>query len=1039
MFSFKRALAGTAALLMPVAVAPLLIAPQGQAAPQIQAAPIDASTLGSSPSTAAGSCWEIKERRASAPSGSYWLLTPSMSAPAQFYCDQSTDGGGWVLVGKGRDGWTTDYAGKGTAAALQSPDTVPMSSVTHQLPSTTIDQLLDGGRVDGLSEGVRIRRAKDRNGTSWQEARLVFASKSRWSWTFGAEHRLASWKFDWLSGWGGTSESYGSGQSTNRMVNSTDTKKKFRVGFGYGTSVSGYTDGASHLWSATNGGGSALPYAQVYLRPRITSTDSDFVRVADSGAPARPNGASLNSNALVSPWGVSGLRGSTSTEGNVEVQAFTESGGKMYVGGNFQYVQRDAAGTGRVEQSFLAAFDLETGEWDPAFRPVLDEQVRALATLPDGTVVAGGAFGTANGRSATGVVALDAATGATRTGWGLTVENRTTAGVLNVRALDVSGSHLYIGGAFTHLSGGNAPSRVVYARNAARVDLTTATPDTNWNPDLNGSVIDLDGSDDLSRLYAVGYFSTSKGAAAFRSAALTTGPGAGLATSAWAPTWSNREHNYQQAVQQTGDRVFVGGAEHSLFSFDSSTFDRLSGNIMKTGGDVQAAATDGELLFASCHCAQWTYSDAYTWSTLNSGWTQADSIKWLGVWDAATGAYVPDFTPNLSMRKGSGPWAVTVDSLGRVWAGGDIETVRTGQGQKFSGGFARFARTDSTAPGAPASFRVTAQTADSVTLSWGATPDPSGVTYQLLLDDRPVAVTAGGTTTVTVPRVTGGRYFVRATDNRGNVGASTSVLTLGGPPVNEAPTASFTAAVTDRTVSLDARSSTDDVGLVSWTWSMGDGTTLSGERVTHTYERSGDYTVTLTVRDTDGLTSISTRRVTATSTSSTHVVQPGAQWKWYYRAAAPPSTWRTTSFDDGSWSSGAGHLGWGAPEVVTNIDTFADPTDRPVTAYFRRSFQVDRATDVVGLKITTIADDGAVIYVNGVEVARQNMRDGAVTHTTYAPTARRHAVASASPLVIEVPVSLLVSGANVISAETHVNFRRTADLTFDLSATLTTQ
>lgn len=1033
MLSVKRAVAAGVSLLVSVAFAPTLLATQAEALV------IEAAALGTAPDKAAGSCWEIKQRRPSAASGAYWLLTPRMAAPARFYCDQATDGGGWVLVGKGRDGWTTEYAGKGDAAALQSPDTVPMSSVTHQLSSPAIDQLLDGGRVDALSEGVRIRRARTRDGSSWQEVRLRFSDKSRWSWTFGAEHGLSGWQFDSLPGWGGNSESFGSGQTYNRMVNSTNAAKKHRIGFGYGTSIAGYTDSTSFLWAATNGAASALPYAQVYLRPRIVSSDSDFTAIPDAGLPARPNRPSLNSNALVSPWGVNGLKGSTSTEGNVEVQAFTESGGKMYVGGNFRHVQRDAAGAGRVEQSFLAAFDVQTGEWDPTFRPVLNEQVRALATLPDGTVVAAGAFSQANGRPATAIVALDPTTGATRTSWNLTVENRVSGGVLNIRALDLSGGKLYIGGAFSHLSGGTAPSRVVYARSAARVDAATGTPDPGWNPEFNGSVIDIDGADDGARVYAAGYFSTSKGAAASRVAALQTATGAALDTPAWKPTWSSNSGNYQQAVQQVGNRVFVGGGEHALFGFDTATFTRQTGNIMKTGGDVQAAETDGELLYASCHCSQWTYSGAYTWSTLNAGWTQADAIKWLGVWDAATGAYVPDFVPNLSMRLGSGPWAIEVDSLGRVWAGGDIETVRTSAGQKFSGGFARFQRTDSTAPAAPASFRVVSETSDSVTFRWDAAPDPSGVTYQVLLDDRPVATTSSGVLTATVPRTTSGRYFVRATDARGNVGATSPVLVLGAPPVNQAPAASFTARMTDRTVTLDGTSSTDDVGVVSHTWDLGDGTTKTGPTVTHTYARSGDYTVRLTVADATGLRSTTSQVVRASSATTQEAIPSGSTWKWYYRSAAPGQGWNTLAFDDSSWNSGAGVLGWGASAVRTPVDTFADPAERPITAYFRHSFRVTGLSRVVSLRLDAVADDGAVVHVNGVEVGRQNMRDGAVTHTTYAPTARRHSVAADSPLVIDVPVSLLVEGTNVVSVETHLNYRRTPDLTFDLKATVVTQ
>ena len=49
---------------------------------------------GSSELQAAASCWEVKQTAPAAPSGSYWLLTPQMPAPEQFYCDQETDGGG---------------------------------------------------------------------------------------------------------------------------------------------------------------------------------------------------------------------------------------------------------------------------------------------------------------------------------------------------------------------------------------------------------------------------------------------------------------------------------------------------------------------------------------------------------------------------------------------------------------------------------------------------------------------------------------------------------------------------------------------------------------------------------------------------------------------------------------------------------------------------------------------------------------------------------------------------------------------------------
>ncbi|WP_202798083.1 hypothetical protein, partial [Serinicoccus profundi] len=113
-------------------------------------------------------------------------------------------------------------------------------------------------------------------------------------------------------------------------------------------------------------------------------------------------------------------------------------------------------------------------------------------------------------------------------------------------------------------------------------------------------------------------------------------------------------------------------------------------------------------------------------------------------------------------------------------------------------------------------------------------------------------------------------------------------------------------------------------------------------------------------------------------------------------------------------------------------------TDRPRAAYFVREFEVADADRVVSLVLDTVADDGAVVYVNGVEVGRQNMREGEVTHFTYAPSARRREVAQADPLVIEVPVGLLVDGTNVVATQTHLNYRGTRDISFDLEAAITT-
>src|ERR1700742_3974422 len=69
---------------------------------------------GTSSSTPGASCWGIKQAFPQSADGLYWLRSQAMASAGQFYCDMTTDGGGWVLVGRGREGWTWSPSGQGT-------------------------------------------------------------------------------------------------------------------------------------------------------------------------------------------------------------------------------------------------------------------------------------------------------------------------------------------------------------------------------------------------------------------------------------------------------------------------------------------------------------------------------------------------------------------------------------------------------------------------------------------------------------------------------------------------------------------------------------------------------------------------------------------------------------------------------------------------------------------------------------------------------------------------------------------------------------
>ncbi|MBZ5739515.1 PKD domain-containing protein [Nocardioides mangrovi] len=258
---------------------------------------------------------------------------------------------------------------------------------------------------------------------------------------------------------------------------------------------------------------------------------------------------------------------------------------------------------------------------------------------------------------------------------------------------------------------------------------------------------------------------------------------------------------------------------------------------------------------------------------------------------------------------------------------------------------------------------------------------------------------------------------------------------------NQPPVAAFSSTTNHLTASFDATGSSDDSAIASYDWDFGDSTAHgSGATPSHVYASGGTYPVTLTVTDSDGVSRSVSHDVTVsapTTTTTSTIVPAGSTWSWKYDNTALPTNWNSRTFDASSWNSGAGVLGFGNNVgVVTNIDTFSTTSQRPLTAYFTRQFQVPDASSVVQLTLDTRADDGIVVYVNGTEVGRTNMPSGTIGTGTYASSSV--STANSQRPTYTVPTSLLVNGTNVISAETHLNYRATANATFDLSATITT-
>ena len=245
--------------------------------------------------------------------------------------------------------------------------------------------------------------------------------------------------------------------------------------------VTGTNDATSYLWQYASEG-NAIPFTQVFIRPKLLV--SDFAAAAttapDSGLPASTLRPMLNRIPVDQGWAVTGLDpGVAVPDLNVYVKSIAQIGSRIYMGGKFLQVEQGATGQ-TFTQSYLAAFDVNTGEWIPTFAPVLNAPVWEVMASPDGTkLLVGGEFTSVNGVAGTGgLAALNPTTGAPVAASSWTANVARTSGVADVRAMAISGSWLYVAGNFTKITGGygaNASGPITVSR-AARVRLSDGLP-----------------------------------------------------------------------------------------------------------------------------------------------------------------------------------------------------------------------------------------------------------------------------------------------------------------------------------------------------------------------------------------------------------------------------------------------------------------------------------------------------------------------------------------------------------------------------------
>ncbi|HEX2577166.1 MAG TPA: fibrinogen-like YCDxxxxGGGW domain-containing protein, partial [Aquihabitans sp.] len=778
------------AFLALLAVVPVTAAISSDGADAAGAAPGDGTTS----ATAGASCWGIKQQHPASASGTYWLLTKSMDRPAQFACDMASAGGGWVLVARGRNGWNFNPNGQGSPATVAATIDGPAAFAPAALSTETIDDLIDHGDLAALPDGIRLARATNTAGTARQDYRL-FTTGRKWTWNLAAGQLLNRVVIDGATFNGSNTRDTSTaqqGQVANQLAGVNDLRRLYTApqatkgnvqGFGMGGG-GGSTAAGSYTWAA-GGEGAPLGFTQVWLRPRIANDAAGFTPIPAGGfaAEAKPN--ALKNRSELAPWGVVGIDHTNEAvvspwKNNVSI--LKVYGDRVYVGGRFTGVQQGPGAT-PIAQRSLAVFDLD-GNWIPSFRPTFAGRVWDMTLTDDGKLVVAGDFTSVNGLPNTsGLVALDPTSGAVITSWKGSVSR--SSGSMVVRAVDSRGPWIYAAGRFNSVTGGTATN--VAVPNSVNLSTATGQPGS-WRPVIHASAARLRVSASGDRVYLGGWFNSVNADPNHGFHAIvnpTTGaPIAGMGP--YQPAEGSRVGNwYQQAVAETGDKVLVGGAEHTLQMYDRNRTTLLNSHITRAGGDFQAIEVIDGYVYASCHCMNWTYSGTNSW-TNPRGYRAVDPIRMVGRWDATNLDYDTTWFPNGT--KGAtdeGVWGIAQDKNKCLWVGGDlIRGAYSGNAATdWLGGFARFCGSDVTPPTAPTALRATV-TGESVALSWGRATDASGtVAYDVYRNDRVIATVYGTTFTDTPAGGAAGslRYTVRAADARGNRSASPAPVAVNGP------------------------------------------------------------------------------------------------------------------------------------------------------------------------------------------------------------------------------------------------------------------
>lgn len=167
------------------------------------------------------------------------------------------------------------------------------------------------------------------------------------------------------------------------------------------------------------------------------------------------------------------------------------------------------------------------------------------------------------------------------------------------------------------------------------------------------------------------------------------------------------------------------------------------------------------------------------------------------------------------------------------------------------------------------------------------------------------------------------------------------------------------------------------------------------------------------------------------------LILPGSAWKFLDNGSDQGTAWYAPSFNDATWMEGATEMGYGDGGEATVVSFGPDANNKYTTTYFRKTFNITNPSLYKSVLIGIRADDGAAVYINGIEVARYNLSAGAVYNTLASSNIANHFENVYHHYKID--PSLFITGSNVIAVEVHQDDVTSSDLSFNFELLVSTE